>query len=61
MTPNETLQNIETKCGGLSAALICRYLHCEMAQAKKMLTQYKDEKELLRQTMQLMYDIEDGR
>jgi len=61
MTPNETLQNIEVKCGGLSPALICRYLHCEMSQAKKMLTQYKDEKELLRQTMQLMYDIEDGR
>lgn len=61
MTPNETLQTIETKCNGLSAALICRYLHCEMQEAKKMLTQYKQEKELLRETMQLIYDLEDGR
>lgn len=58
MTPHETLEYLEQEYG-LSPALLQRHLRCDVKQAKKMIEAYKAEKELLRGTMQLLYDTED--
>lgn len=60
MTPNEQLKQIE-ETRGLSIAMIRMILKKDFETAKKMYETYMAEKEMLRQTMQLLYDIEDGR
>lgn len=60
MTPNEQLRQIE-ETRGLSIDMIRMILKKDFATAKKMYDSYMAEKEMLRQTMQLLYDIEVGR
>ena len=58
MTPNQKLDELEQKYG-LSPALLQRHFQCGYSEAVKMITDYRNEKELLRETMQIIYDTED--